>query len=428
MFNKERFQKLLLGNARAFSPIERSRIKFSAGAIVMVILSSLIFLTYDLYLGYPSSLWVFTPFILIFGYAWRLLRLGQFDAGRYLLLVALNFFIYIVMSSIPEDSMSAIFYVGIMVVEYVLLGHDKKLRLFALLCLSFALYCLDAYVEFSILPMREYDEETLQVNKLVDFVVCVAGILMTIKLLIDHQQDIIAERTQTNEELQRLNNELDKYAYTITHDLKGPIHSIHSLIHMPDIDHANFNQYLSTMRESFQSLSELIQDVSEQARNRNFEVTKEKFNMRERVEIIWELTRHAPEAQGIEFILDMPKELMVATDKGRITGMLNNLITNSIRYHDKSKEKAYIKVSGKVVENNLHFSVEDNGLGIETEFQEKVFDMFYRASNKLGGSGLGLFTVKESINKLSGKIQLDSTSGKGTTFSIVIPDVGIEEL
>ena len=181
MFNKDRFHRMLLGNVSIFSGIERSRILFSAATTFVIILSSLFFLAYDIYLGYLSSLWVYSPFILIFGYVIYLFRLGKYDAGLSLLLVALNFFIYLVMSSIPEDSMSAIFYIGIMVIEYVLVGHEKKPRLFALLSLSIALYLVDAFLDFSLLPTRQYDETTLQVNKIVDFVICAIVILMAIK-------------------------------------------------------------------------------------------------------------------------------------------------------------------------------------------------------------------------------------------------------
>ncbi|HCX20380.1 MAG: hypothetical protein CMB80_27590 [Flammeovirgaceae bacterium] len=418
---KDQFRKLILGNVRVFSDIERSRILFSAGTTVVITLLSLFFLSYDVYLGYPSSIWVYSPFILAFGFSINLLRTGKYDAGRIVMLIALNFLIYIVMSSIPEDSMSAIFYVGLIVVEYVLLGHDQKFRILALLGLTFALYLLDAFVDFSVMPVREYDEATLQVNKVIDFVLCVLGILMTLKLLIDYLEDIIRERTKTNEELQRLNNELDKYSYTITHDLKGPIHSMLRLIHLPNIDKSNFDQYLETIRDSFQNLWGLIEDVTEQARNRNFEVKHEEFHVRETIEVIWELMRYAPEAQGIDLILDIPKELEIETDKRRMIGILNNLITNSIRYHDQSKSKRFVKVSGFIQEDWFHLHVEDNGCGIEPEHQEKVFEMFYRASNVAGGTGLGLFTVAESVDKLSGHIELESTLGEGTTFKIRIP-------
>ena len=214
---------------------------------------------------------------------------------------------------------------------------------------------------------------------------------------------------------------MDKYSYTITHDLKGPIHSMLRLIHLPNIDKSNFDQYLETIRDSFQNLWGLIEDVTEQARNRNFEVKHEEFHVRETIEVIWELMRYAPEAQGIDLILDIPKELEIETDKRRMIGILNNLITNSIRYHDQSKSKRFVKVSGFIQEDWFHLHVEDNGCGIEPEHQEKVFEMFYRASNVAGGTGLGLFTVAESVDKLSGHIELESTLGEGTTFKIRIP-------
>ncbi|MFK7952794.1 MAG: ATP-binding protein [Ekhidna sp.] len=427
MINKDKFHEILLGHVTESSGIERSRILFSASTIVVIILSSIFFLAYDLYLGYPISLLVYTLFIVLFTYALRLLRIGKYDDGLCLLLVGLNIFIYLIMSSIPEDSMSAIFYIGIIVVEYVLLGGEKKVRLFLLLSLSFAIYLIDAFIDFSLLPTRSYDDVTLQVNKVVDFIICAIVILITIKLLIDYLKTIIEERTKTNAELQRLNKELDKYAYTITHDIKGPIQSMQSFIDLLENDHSNINEYLSMMRQNFINLSNLVEDVAERARSRNFEVKKEVFNVRESVEIIWELSRHNSDAMGIDFLVEMPEEFLIKTDKSRITGILNNLITNSIAYHDKSKNNPFIKVSGYLKDDFLFFSVEDNGIGIDSEYKEKVFEMFYRASNKQGGSGLGLFTVKELVDELSGQIELESSQGEKTVFSVKIPNVSTDE-
>lgn len=417
----KQFQKFILGNASAFSEIEKARIMFSAGTIVVIMMLSLFFMIYDIYLGFPSSLFIYPPFILIFCYALHLLRKGKYDVGRNILLVGLNLIVYIIMSSIPQDPLSASFYIGVLVVEYVLLGNEKKIELFSLFTLTFILYVSDAYLEISLLPVRQYDETTLQVNKTIDFVLCALGTLMSIKLLIDYLQKIIDEQSKSNKELNRLNNELDRYSYTITHDLKGPIHSMLRLVQLPVIDKNNYHEYLGSMRESLQNIWGLIQDVSEQTRNRNFEVTKEVFNMAETVEIIWELVRYAPEAQGIQLILDIPKDLKIETDKRRMIGILNNLITNSIRYQDKSRSKRFIKVSGSISNHWFHLYVEDNGMGIAPEHQQKVFEMFYRGSDVNGGSGLGLFTVKESINKLMGHIELESQFGKGTIFRIRIP-------
>lgn len=421
MIISNRFQKFILGDINVFLEIDRSRILFLARTIVVVIAISLFFLVYDIYLGYPGSLLIYIPFIFIFGYSMRLLRAFKYDLGRYVFLISLNFFVYIVMSSIPEDSMSAIFYLAIMVVEYVLLGHEKKYWLFSLLSLTFGLYALDTYIDFSLLPMRLYDETTLQVNKLIDFVIAALGVLLSVKLLIDYLQHIIAERSRDNEELKQVNTELDKYSYTITHDLKGSIHSMLRLVELPEIDNSNYSEHIDTMKASLHNILGLINEVTEQARNRNLEIKKESFNVLNLVEATWELVKYAPEAQTIDLILDIPKDLKITTDKRRIAGILNNLITNAIRYHDKAKSTQFIKLSGHIENGWFHFTVADNGHGIAKEYQQKVFEMFYRASNILGGSGLGLFIVKESIDKLSGQIELESTIGKGTLFRMKIP-------
>jgi len=120
---------------------------------------------------------------------------------------------------------------------------------------------------------------------------------------------------------------------------------------LPILDKSNYDQHIGSIKESLENLWELIEDVSEERRNRTFEVKKESFNISETVEVIWELLRYAPEAQRIKLRLNIPKELKVETDKRRIIGIVNNLFTNSIRYQDRSKNNRYIKVSGFVMGN-----------------------------------------------------------------------------
>jgi signal transduction histidine kinase len=106
----------------------------------------------------------------------------------------------------------------------------------------------------------------------------------------------------------------------------------------------------------------------------------------------------------------------------RIILLFNNLISNAIKYHDMSKENPYIKVDVLVTANNALIEVEDNGLGIEEEFQSRIFDMFFRANKTVSGTGLGLFIVKGAIDKLKGTIKLKSKSKQGTTFVVDIPN------
>jgi len=101
--------------------------------------------------------------------------------------------------------------------------------------------------------------------------------------------------------------------------------------------------------------------------------------------------------------------------------ILNNLIGNAIKYHDPNKLSQYIKIDLMTDDNNINLSIEDNGIGIEDEHFTKIFTMFYRATERSKGSGLGLYIVNETVQKLGGLISFNSTFGAGTRFLLMIP-------
>ena len=107
--------------------------------------------------------------------------------------------------------------------------------------------------------------------------------------------------------------------------------------------------------------------------------------------------------------------------------ILNNLISNAIKYRRHDIPLSLIQVNVEVQEDKVLLSVSDNGEGIPDEKLPHIFDMFYRASESSEGSGLGMYIVKNIINKIGGEISLRSKVGEGSTFSVVLPNVPIEE-
>ena len=101
--------------------------------------------------------------------------------------------------------------------------------------------------------------------------------------------------------------------------------------------------------------------------------------------------------------------------------ILKNLIFNAVKYQDLAQKKPTIRISAKENHDHLLISVRDNGEGIDPEIQDKIYDMFFRASEKSSGSGLGLYIVKEMTNKLEGTIELISALGKGSEFIVKLP-------
>ena len=102
--------------------------------------------------------------------------------------------------------------------------------------------------------------------------------------------------------------------------------------------------------------------------------------------------------------------------------ILNNLISNAIRFADLTKAKPFIKVTANYTKTTFTLTVEDNGIGIPNEHQEKIFEMFYRGTEQVQGTGIGLYILKESLDILNGTVEVSSIEGKGSNFTVKIPN------
>ena len=108
------------------------------------------------------------------------------------------------------------------------------------------------------------------------------------------------------------------------------------------------------------------------------------------------------------------------SDYNQVKIILNNLLTNAVKYHNLEQPNPFIKITFKRNRHEVEISVEDNGRGISKENVPKIFDMFFRAAEDTDGTGLGLYIVKEALNKIKGIIFVDSELGKGSKFRIVL--------
>jgi signal transduction histidine kinase len=96
---------------------------------------------------------------------------------------------------------------------------------------------------------------------------------------------------------------------------------------------------------------------------------------------------------------------------------------NAIYFRDETKPANLCKLSVQEQGSVISFQIEDNGIGIEPEYHESIFEMFFKASQRSDGAGLGLYLVKEAVRKLKGTISVQSTPGIGSIFSITIPNL-----
>ena len=227
-----------------------------------------------------------------------------------------------------------------------------------------------------------------------------------------------------NEELQKLNHALDRFVYSASHDLRAPIASCLGLIDIAKKENEAeiIHQYLALKEKSLNRLDKFIGDILDYSRNTRLPVKCENIDLRQLVHEVFDNYSYTEQFKDITKEIIIEGEAEFVSDSYRLNVIFNNLLSNAIRYYNPFIAAPFIKVEAEIVPDKCQITVSDNGLGIDKNHIHKIFDMFYRATDKLSGSGLGLYIVKEHIEKLGGEISVSSSLGKGTTFTIVLPN------
>jgi PAS domain S-box-containing protein len=225
---------------------------------------------------------------------------------------------------------------------------------------------------------------------------------------------------EQNNLLAKANAELDRFVYSASHDLRSPLSSVLGLINLTEKanEPKEVLQYLAMMKNRIKVLDDFIKEIVLYSQNTRLELNFEQLNLRAMVHETAEGLKFAEEAQGLDIQIDCPVDFSVYADARRLSVVLNNLVSNAIKYKDSSKRSQWVKIEVAKIQGGWEIAVKDNGVGIKQEHLPKIFDMFYRASEKSYGSGLGLYIVKETLNKMGASISVESEYEKGSTFKI----------
>ncbi|HXL57551.1 MAG TPA: ATP-binding protein, partial [Chitinophagaceae bacterium] len=228
-----------------------------------------------------------------------------------------------------------------------------------------------------------------------------------------------------NEELQKINAELDKFVYSVSHDLRAPLTSMLGIVEISEDDKPDHitRERLSLLKINIKRLDQLILDIMDYSINARQEIKKEEINFKELLnEITQKLKYMSYGERRVDIRTNVRGSRSFRSDKSRIGIMLTNLISNAIRYSNPKADEPFVEIGINVTDKEANIIVKDNGIGIEKDFHDKIFEMFYRVSQNSIGSGLGLYLVKESVKKLNGTIKLESKKEAGSQFSISIPN------
>ncbi|MEO5602194.1 MAG: ATP-binding protein [Cyclobacteriaceae bacterium] len=228
-----------------------------------------------------------------------------------------------------------------------------------------------------------------------------------------------------NEALTKINKELDSFVYSISHNLRAPLMSVLGLLDLSKNENnpVVIHQYHEMMKSSIYKLDETLKEILEYARNARQGLVVDAIDFTKIINDNFERMQFMPGYERIQKEITIQRDMPFYSDSYRLNVILNNLVSNAIKYADSSKEISIINITIKVEEETATLTFQDNGIGIEENYIQKIFNMFFRATTKNEGAGLGLYIVKEAVEKLEGKIEVESRLGEGTLFRIQVPNL-----
>ena len=220
---------------------------------------------------------------------------------------------------------------------------------------------------------------------------------------------------------------MEEFSYRTSHDLKAPLINIRGLsdIMKEDLEDGDYNEVSENINKIgtlTMKLEHLVSDIVDAARIdrenekcEHVDIEKEMASIRDNLQVLIE-------EKQVEVQLQLNGVKTFWTQKNLVYRVLENLVSNAIKYSDPEKPQRFVKVTLTAVQNDTQIEVSDNGMGIPEEYQNEAFGMFKRFHKGTSfGSGLGLYLVKKNLDKINGKISLQSNAD-GTRFTILLPD------
>lgn len=251
----------------------------------------------------------------------------------------------------------------------------------------------------------------------------ILGAMVTMKDVTDSVNNKIALDKQ-NEELRKTNEELDRFVYSTSHELRSPLASILGLVGLAKADESNPEklQLLKLIENSVERLDRFIEDINDYSRNSRLDLVNEEINFEELIIESIDQLNYMEYANKVALNRDIYIESPFYGNKIRIKMLLNNFISNAVKYRNSDLTDSFVHFKIHQELDNVTIKIKDNGSGIHADHLDHIFKMFYRASSTKTGTGLGLFIVKETIEKMGGSISVKSVPLEGTAFKIIIPN------
>lgn len=239
----------------------------------------------------------------------------------------------------------------------------------------------------------------------------------------------VSDLKETERQLKEINHELKTFIYKAHHDLRGPIASSIGLCNIalneiPENDRSV--HFLKMINNCLKKLDSSINQLTEAMTIKDKRLTIMKINLGVIINDILNSLKYTKGFDRLTFKLS-GTEAEAAGDEKLIRTILYNLIDNTIKYQNQAITNPCVSIRIDQHSKGMQIEVSDNGIGIPEQVQPVIFDMFIRGHEESKGTGLGLYIVKNSVDRLKGSIRMESSVGQGAKFIILLPNIAENE-
>lgn len=433
------WSRLLDSNSGHSGYLDQSRNVLFSQFCIIAILGAFTQSTYDFIDGYPlvALIDLSIAVVLIIGYF--LNENGKHIFSKILVFFSANVMLFSFAAVVPKGvGMYLLFYP---LVAFSFIAIDYKHRKYSYLLVLFSLVLntilvVTNYQPYGNINLQPSDPTiSFALNLIISIILLSLGIDFLLRisntgeqLLIENQKQtekLAREINEKNLTLEKTNEELDRFVYSTSHDLRSPLASILGLISLTELEEEsipdNIVEYLAMMKERVNSLDHFIQEIIDYSRNARTDITLSEVDIKGLVEEVILNNRFLEKADKVNITTEININTLLTIDYSRISRILNNLVSNAIKYNDLKKPSPFVKITATIKNSSLKIEVIDNGMGIRKDIHNKIFTMFYRGTDSSSGSGLGLYIAREMAQRLNGNLTFTSEPGSGTTFTLVVP-------
>ncbi len=249
---------------------------------------------------------------------------------------------------------------------------------------------------------------------------------------VNYADSLNRELREKQEKLSQANEELTQFNYRTSHDLVAPLKTIQGYIYLAkddlkEDDLESAVSYFAMIENQTLSLISLVNSLLNLCRSDHLNGKSEEIDWKEVIENCTKNLSSMLSNHQVKIEYEITQNKIFFTQKVRLQQILENLISNGIKYSDENENDRFVKVKIESNSNEAQIQIEDNGIGIDPKHQARIFEMFFRGdTSKSYGSGLGMYLVQKHIEFLQGKISFDSQKNK-TQFVVFIPNTKLEK-